>query len=478
MELYLRFLFVIVFLISVGLLIGYKDSIMAWLTDTPERIKTSLSSIPIKKHSNRKRFYFFPFVIALIGASIASGIFFLGRTFLLSTLASSKQSKSAPTKQTEILEVIKEIPWWIPETHWYFVGILTISTILVIVWRLWKKKFPEKEFLTLLFGIPAIHWLTWSIFPVFWVSWLTSGLFFPMHIAVLIAAWLEEKKAKGGLLKIAKGLIAVSIFLSVKDTLKAQSFPSFWKSKTSAVPTRVLTLNRNEIKTKLPSPPFLFWDGPEKQAVLEAFPNDTTMWNIAACESQFRQFRDSGELVVNPNSTATGTFQIMASTHEKKALAMGFDIKTPEGNIAYANYLRENEGYTPWEASSHCWRDGYPAGASGGVNNQPSQTPTSQSPLPAIDTRRVVAESTVVILPNGEFTNKFYPGRYAMTFNVENPQDSVYTLAEEVGSNRIHDAVLAYDRIQDWNFMVKSLRFRALNPSDTIRVWIRWHFKG
>jgi soluble lytic murein transglycosylase-like protein len=79
------------------------------------------------------------------------------------------------------------------------------------------------------------------------------------------------------------------------------------------------------------------------------------MIDIARCESRYKQFDSSGKVIKNPNSTAMGIMQIMASIHVPAAEKLGLDIYTIQGNVAYAKYLFEREGTTPWLSSSACW---------------------------------------------------------------------------------------------------------------------------
>jgi hypothetical protein len=55
------------------------------------------------------------------------------------------------------------------------------------------------------------------------------------------------------------------------------------------------------------------------------------------------------------NSKDVGLMQINESYHLERATALGFDIHSLEGNMAYARYLFAKEGYQPWSASSKCW---------------------------------------------------------------------------------------------------------------------------
>lgn len=78
--------------------------------------------------------------------------------------------------------------------------------------------------------------------------------------------------------------------------------------------------------------------------------------SIARCESGWRQFDNSGEVVrgkVNPADV--GVFQINETFHLKASRARGYDIYTTRGNIRYAMYLIKKEGSSPWNYSKKCW---------------------------------------------------------------------------------------------------------------------------
>lgn len=76
---------------------------------------------------------------------------------------------------------------------------------------------------------------------------------------------------------------------------------------------------------------------------------------IARCESGSKDFDGRGRPVKNPRSSATGRHQIMFSVHGLKARKMGINLKTPIGNLRYAQYLFSTEGTRPWAASRACW---------------------------------------------------------------------------------------------------------------------------
>lgn len=89
--------------------------------------------------------------------------------------------------------------------------------------------------------------------------------------------------------------------------------------------------------------------------VREYFKDDPVLAEIAWCESRMRQFDSNGEVLKNPKSSAIGLMQIMSSLHDEAAIELGLDINTTHGNLAYAQYLYDNEGTRPWNSSKSCW---------------------------------------------------------------------------------------------------------------------------
>ena len=86
-----------------------------------------------------------------------------------------------------------------------------------------------------------------------------------------------------------------------------------------------------------------------EKLVREYFADIPVMIEIARCESNFRQFTDSGLVMRGGNGgVMVGVFQFFESVHAKTARALGFDITTIEGNLAYARHLYKQEGTTPW----------------------------------------------------------------------------------------------------------------------------------
>ncbi len=98
---------------------------------------------------------------------------------------------------------------------------------------------------------------------------------------------------------------------------------------------------------------------PEVQTVDEYvrdyYADTPVLADIAKCESRMRQFDNDGNVLKNPDSTAIGIMQIMYSIHDPVADKLGLDIKTIQGNLAYAKFLYSEKGTAPWNSSKACW---------------------------------------------------------------------------------------------------------------------------
>jgi len=86
-----------------------------------------------------------------------------------------------------------------------------------------------------------------------------------------------------------------------------------------------------------------------EERVRAAFADAPDMIAIAKCESGFRQFSPDGTVLYGGSGKAyIGIFQIGQRLHLGPAAAMGLDIMTVEGNIAYARHLFSRSGTVPW----------------------------------------------------------------------------------------------------------------------------------
>lgn len=83
-------------------------------------------------------------------------------------------------------------------------------------------------------------------------------------------------------------------------------------------------------------------------AVRSFFADVPVMVAIAQCESNFRQFTDSGNVL--RSNGMIGVFQFFEAIHVRAATAQGHDLATLEGNLAYARQLYNQSGTQPWAA--------------------------------------------------------------------------------------------------------------------------------
>lgn len=94
-----------------------------------------------------------------------------------------------------------------------------------------------------------------------------------------------------------------------------------------------------------------------EKKVKSYFKDNPILIEIARCESSFRQYDTNGDVLRGTvNKSDLGLMQINEYYHGISADKLGFDLETPEGNMAYARYLYEREGGQPWKASSNCWK--------------------------------------------------------------------------------------------------------------------------
>src|SRR3989344_6570757 len=93
-----------------------------------------------------------------------------------------------------------------------------------------------------------------------------------------------------------------------------------------------------------------------EEYVREYFKDTPVLAEIAKCESRFRHLGRNGK-VLRGELTADdlGVMQINEFYHEDTAKVLGVDLHTLDGNLAYAKWLYNKEGTTPWFASSKCW---------------------------------------------------------------------------------------------------------------------------
>lgn len=117
------------------------------------------------------------------------------------------------------------------------------------------------------------------------------------------------------------------------------------------------------------------------------------MIEVARCESKFRQFTDAGNVLHGgTDNKMIGIYQIYEDIHRAKALSLGMDINTVDGNIRYAEYLYKREGTSPWISSMPCW------------NPKPTNEQTPDAP--ALDTNLIFGMSHPEVVTLQQILNK------------------------------------------------------------------------
>jgi hypothetical protein len=118
----------------------------------------------------------------------------------------------------------------------------------------------------------------------------------------------------------------------------------------SAVAQDVSTSANTQSQTAIESPVTL------EKYVQAYFAETPILAQVSKCESRFRQFGTDGQVLRGEvNHDDVGLMQINEHYHADKAKALGLDLKTVDGNLAYAKHLYEAEGTAPWSASKPCW---------------------------------------------------------------------------------------------------------------------------
>lgn len=93
-----------------------------------------------------------------------------------------------------------------------------------------------------------------------------------------------------------------------------------------------------------------------EEYVREYYKDDPILAEVARCESQFRHLNEDGTILRGVvNNQDIGVMQINLYYHADTAEDMGHDLRSLEGNLAYARALYDKKGTQPWSASKPCW---------------------------------------------------------------------------------------------------------------------------
>lgn len=125
----------------------------------------------------------------------------------------------------------------------------------------------------------------------------------------------------------------------------------------------------------------------DEAAVRAYFADIPVMIEIARCESKFRQFTDSGNVLRGGlGGNMIGVFQFNEPAHRAAATTLGHDLTTLDGNLAYARHLYEQEGTQPWNSARACFE------------STSATTPSTTATTPAADQTKIALLRQVVTL--------------------------------------------------------------------------------
>lgn len=166
-------------------------------------------------------------------------------------------------------------------------------------------------------------------------------------------------------------LVLFAFFMSKKDGAGKQIPEARTKARLIMFALIVFTIINFSGRSNLTLPSFptkvVLNPSPEQDV-----PAEIALPIICGCESSgipgvIKHFAEDGKTPL-PNkprpgekpSSAIGGCQILASAHDERAKSMGFDIRTPEGNLGYAKVLYNESGTKHWEGtpgntSRGCW---------------------------------------------------------------------------------------------------------------------------
>jgi hypothetical protein len=106
------------------------------------------------------------------------------------------------------------------------------------------------------------------------------------------------------------------------------------------------------------------WLAPKVEINKEEIVLALELMPVCSCEStgspynKPRQFNNDGSVRYGrQNPLDTGMCQINKKWWLSKAIKLGYDIETEEGNILMANWIYKHEGLKPWSWSKSCWQN-------------------------------------------------------------------------------------------------------------------------
>jgi hypothetical protein len=343
-------------------------------------------------------------------------------------------------------------------------------------------------------GLALANFLLYAFFPSEYMTWATTMKFWAVMLALLVVLtflYFSDKNGKRAGKYIVYLTLASFAFMAFRSYEK-DKVPKITSSKTAEkTPMRELRGGERRF-TVAPWVAICKLGGGNTailEAVQEAFPDDTTMWNIAAAESGCIHYEGSLAVQNREGAEAYGVFQIHVPSHGTDCGGHEeINIHHLEGNIACAKILRARNGYQDWKSSEKVW--GQWIVPFGDAQPSTSLAVTDLSPAPFGDDRfrpgdeidfktgvtpGFVADSVITLAP-GEKSHAYRPGRWGFYFYPIEKGVQVYGIGQEMGSRELYNFWFGRECFRLDRYYT-AFWFEN-HSSETVRVHLGWAHKS
>lgn len=242
-----------------------------------------------------------------------------------------------------------------------FVWVFIKFAALFGAYFLLRKKYESLPKLTAIGPVVVssfitIHWLWWSLAPIWWENFYQSKSFWPINIGLVMAGVAASVAEKHGGKQIAK-VIKYTMFATVVAVLfmmwpKNMNFRSNFFSDNPtpySQPSMIQAKISPEVASVIEKH---FGDlGPDTVAIMK---------RIALAESSGMQLKSDSSVVRNKtDGKAVGVFQIHP-VNFPLCYNNHLDFYTLEGNVECARAIYNAQGLDAWKSSESDWRTNQP----------------------------------------------------------------------------------------------------------------------
>jgi hypothetical protein len=219
---------------------------------------------------------------------------------------------------------------------------------------LWEKiKADVTVIAIVVIALATLETIAWMRIPILWsLIYDTLHGFLIFNLGVVVAAWLGSIKQvdKDGkktdksdpVASKASWVVWFIVILSlVPVAIRLWGEQGYVKMAGLASSS-----HKTYVVGDVSSSKFDYRDVPESDAELEKI-----LDGIGKIESDNQHIdpKTGAPIRNKEGSSAIGELQIMESLHDERAKALGYDIRTREGNRGYGKHLLRTLGTTPWE---------------------------------------------------------------------------------------------------------------------------------